>query len=83
MITRVFSKSVVITIHGACRGNGTSSARGAYGVYFGEGSPYNEPGLLPETERQGSNAAVVYAAQRALEILEDRVTRDPSIEERK
>jgi ribonuclease HI len=74
MIVSDFSKSVVVTIHGACRGNGTSSARGAYGVYFGAGSPYNEFDLLPETERQGSNAAVVYAAQRALEIVEDRVT---------
>ena len=68
-----FLSIIIVSIHGACRGNGTSRARAAYGVYFGEDSPYNECGLLPETERQGSNAAVVYAAKRALEIFEDSV----------
>ncbi|KAE9372006.1 hypothetical protein N431DRAFT_456764 [Stipitochalara longipes BDJ] len=80
----IFSCRIVVSIHGACKGNGTSSARAAYGAFFGEDSPYNECGLLPETERQGSNAAVVYAAKRALEIVEDRVTQDirkPAIKE--
>ncbi|PMD13853.1 hypothetical protein NA56DRAFT_636983 [Hyaloscypha hepaticicola] len=68
-----YPRKIIISVHGACRGNGTSSARAAYSVFFGEGSRYNESGLLPETERQGSNAAVVFAAKRALEIFEDRV----------
>ncbi|KAN0110175.1 hypothetical protein V8E51_006562 [Hyaloscypha variabilis] len=77
-------QKIVVSIHGACRGNGTSSARAAYGVFFGKDSPYNESGILPETEHQGSNAAVIYAAKRALEIVEDRVTQDitkPAIKE--
>jgi ribonuclease HI len=68
-----YPRGVIISIHGACRGNGTSSARATYSVFFGKDSRYNESGLLPETERQGSNAAVVFAAKRALEIFEDRV----------
>jgi len=39
---------------------------------------------LPETERQGGNAAVVYAAKRALEIIEDQIApniSNPAIEE--
>jgi ribonuclease HI len=71
-----YPRILIISIHGACRGNGTSSARGAYSVFFGKGSRYNESGLLPETERQGSNAAIVFAAKRALEIVEDRVAHD-------
>jgi ribonuclease HI len=71
-----YRRIVIISIHGACRGNGTSSARAAYSVFFGKGSRHNESGFLPETERQGSNVAVVFAAKRALEIVEDRVTHD-------
>ncbi len=72
---------IVISVHGACRGSGTSSARAAYSVFFGKDSPYNESGFLPETERQGGNAAVVFAAKRALEIVEDTVAHDLGIVE--
>ncbi len=68
-----YPRIVIISILGACRGNGTASARAAYSVFFGKYSDYNESWLLPGTERQGSNAAVVFAAKRALEIVEDNL----------
>ena len=69
----VLPGTIIIFIHGACRGNGTEVAKGAYGVHFCQGSQYNQCGLVPANERQGSNAAVVYAAIKALEIIEDVV----------
>jgi ribonuclease HI len=74
------ARTIFVSIHGACRGNGTEVAKGAYGVHFGKGSRYNQCGLVPGKERQGSNAAAVYAAIRALEIVEDSVLRLNAIE---
>lgn len=67
----IYSRTIVVSIHGACRDNGTPQATASYGVYFGNGSDHNEHGLLPKNERQTSQSAPLFSAQRAIEIIED------------
>jgi len=55
------TRSLVVHIDGACRGNGTPTARPSYGVFFGEGSPYNTYGLLPSNLPQTSTRAEIEA----------------------
>ncbi|CAM6111514.1 unnamed protein product [Calypogeia fissa] len=64
---------VVMWIDGACRANGTSMARAAYGVYLGDDSQYNTSDYLPHHERQTSQAAEIYAANQAMEIVLERI----------
>ncbi|KAI1767937.1 ribonuclease H-like domain-containing protein [Hypoxylon sp. FL1150] len=53
--------TVVVSIDGACCGNGTPSARAAWGVYFGPNSPHNDCGLLDPTLPQTSTRAEIEA----------------------
>lgn len=55
----------VISIHGSCSGDGTDTARGAIGVWFGE-SPKNLRQPLDGVERCTSQIANLYAVIAAL-----------------
>ncbi|KAM7182545.1 ribonuclease H-like protein [Rhypophila sp. PSN 637] len=59
---------ITIYIDGACRGNGTPSARASFGVYFGPSSRYNHYGTLWGDE-QSSIRAELEALERALWIV--------------
>ncbi|QKD49417.2 uncharacterized protein FOBCDRAFT_196854 [Fusarium oxysporum Fo47] len=59
--------SVIIQIDGACRGNGTRSARGGWGAFFGPQSEYNSWGLVPPNAPQTSTYAELYALIGALD----------------
>lgn len=61
--------SLVVSIDGACRGNGTPTARASYGVYFGPDSPFNSFGLLPSSVPQTSTRAEIDALKQALDII--------------
>jgi ribonuclease HI len=61
--------SLVVFIDGACRGNGTPSARASYGVYFGPDSPHNTYGMLPKSLPQTSTRAEIEALSQALDII--------------
>lgn len=56
-------------IDGACPGNGQPWARGAYGIYFGENSRYNEYGVLPGGPTPTSQRAELWAAIMAMEKI--------------
>lgn len=58
--------TVVISVDGACSGNGTPSARGGWGVYFGPDSPYNMSYALFGKIRQTSQRAEITAAAMGL-----------------
>ncbi|KAH9865507.1 hypothetical protein J1614_009092 [Plenodomus biglobosus] len=68
--------SLVVFIDGACRGNGTPSARASYGVYFGPDSPYNTYGLLAQDMPQTSTRAEIEALSQALSIICDITDND-------
>lgn len=72
--------SVVVSIDGACRGNGTRSARAAWGVYFGPQSPHNSCGMLDKSLAQTSTRAEIEALSRALDIIRNDVSRDFSLQ---
>jgi ribonuclease HI len=61
--------SLVVHIDGACRGNGTSSAKASYGVYFGPESPHNTKGQLPQSLPQTSTRAEIEALRQALDVI--------------
>lgn len=63
------TNEIAITIDGACRGNGTNQARGAWGVYFGPRSQHNSRGLLQNGPQTNQRAEIV-AAIKALDIME-------------
>lgn len=65
--------TAVISIDGACRGNGTPSARAAWGVYFGPGSPYNANGLLDPGAPQTSTRAEIEALSQAARIIREEI----------
>ena len=71
--------SMVISIDGACRGNGTPRARAAWGVHFDENSPYNCQGRVPDGCRQTSQYALIFAAMKALERAETVMAGKPWI----
>ncbi|KAL7805972.1 ribonuclease H-like domain-containing protein [Trichoderma aethiopicum] len=72
-------RTVVVSIDGACRGNGTPSAQAAWGVYFGPQSMHNECGLLDATLRQTSTRAEIEALSQALYIIRKYVSKDYSL----
>jgi len=72
--------TIGLWIDGACRGNGTPSARGAYGVYFGNGSPFNCSGTVPLNEPQTSQRAEIRSALAALDQIEAVNARHPEFE---
>ncbi|PTB40353.1 hypothetical protein M441DRAFT_59125 [Trichoderma asperellum CBS 433.97] len=72
--------TVVVSIDGACRGNGTSLARAAWGVYFGPQSTYNSNGTLNPTFPQTSTRAEIEALSQALEIIYKDISKDFSLQ---
>ncbi|KAI6085181.1 ribonuclease H-like domain-containing protein [Hypoxylon rubiginosum] len=68
--------TVVLSIDGACRGNGTPTARAAWGVYFGPQSPHNASGLLDPTLPQTSSRAEIEALSQALRIIRTTISAD-------
>lgn len=72
--------SVVVSIDGACRGNGTPSARASWGVYFGPQSTHNSCGILDPTLPQTSTRAEIEALSRALDIICDSISKDFSLQ---
>ncbi|OWO98648.1 NADH-ubiquinone oxidoreductase 78 kDa subunit, mitochondrial precursor [Marssonina coronariae] len=64
-------QTIVLSVHGACREEGTPNSKGYYGVHFGERSSHNEFNKLPRFEKQSRQAAPLYAIKRAIEIVED------------
>ncbi|OTA06916.1 hypothetical protein A9Z42_0077260 [Trichoderma parareesei] len=75
----VDSRTVVVSIDGACRGNGTPSARAAWGVYFGPQSMLNASGTLDATLPQTSTRAEIEALSQALDIIRHDVSEDHSL----
>ncbi|KAK6007130.1 hypothetical protein QM012_006138 [Aureobasidium pullulans] len=67
-------RTLFVHIDGACPGNGTNSAVGGIGIYFGPSSPYNLSALFnrdivqPPTSQQ----VELIAAIRALEIIREK-----------
>ncbi|KAH0496530.1 hypothetical protein TgHK011_003884 [Trichoderma gracile] len=76
---RVDSRTVVVSIDGACRGNGTPSARAAWGVYFGPQSMLNASGILDAHLPQTSTRAEIEALSQALDIIRREVPEDYSL----
>ncbi|KAI1774248.1 ribonuclease H-like protein [Hypoxylon cercidicola] len=72
--------TVVVSIDGACRGNGTPSARASWGVHFGEQSPHNASGLLESTLPQTSTRAEIEALSQALRIIRTDISGDMSLQ---
>ncbi|CAE7010499.1 hypothetical protein CFE70_001904 [Pyrenophora teres f. teres 0-1] len=68
--------SMVVFIDGACRNNGSPTARASYGVYFGPESPYNRYGLVPDSLPQTSTRAEIEALSQALEVIRAITDRD-------
>lgn len=71
--------TVVVSIDGACRGNGTPNARAAWGVYFGAQSPHNASGVLEAALPQTSTRAEIEALSQALRIIREAISGDYSM----
>tara|TARA_R110002060_G_scaffold65521_2_gene74494 strand:+ start:639 stop:1217 length:579 start_codon:yes stop_codon:yes gene_type:complete len=78
----IWAHTLMVSIHGACKGNGTANPQASWSVYFGNNSNRNECGLLPDPkhERHTSQSAPLYAAKRAIEIVEDSTFKPLGIE---
>ncbi|KAF4634005.1 hypothetical protein G7Y89_g4098 [Cudoniella acicularis] len=63
---------LVITVDGACRGNGTGSAEASYSIFYGRNSPYNTCGRLPSRIKWTSQAAELFAAKKAIKFARER-----------
>jgi ribonuclease HI len=68
--------TMVVYIDGACRGNGTPTARSSYGVYFGPNSKYNTFGRVPSTMPQTSTRAEIEALSHAMSIIRNVTSQD-------
>jgi ribonuclease HI len=62
--------AVVVSVDGACSGNGKPWAKGGYGVYFGPNSEYNVSNPLKEHQPQTSQRAELTACLVALNQIE-------------
>ncbi|KAI1496875.1 ribonuclease H-like domain-containing protein [Biscogniauxia marginata] len=71
--------TVVVSIDGACRSNGTPSARAAWGVYFGPQSPHNASGLVKPDLPQTNSRAEIEALSQALHIIQEVISQDLSL----
>ncbi|KAJ7457289.1 ribonuclease H-like domain-containing protein [Mycena galericulata] len=58
-------RTIVISVDGACSGNGTQSARAGVGIFFGPNSPHNVSESISGT--QTSQRAEILAATKALQ----------------
>ena len=68
--------SITIEVDGACRFNGTPSARAAIGVYFGEGSKYNISKVLRDaapTSQKAELSAGICALEQAFVITTTKI----------
>jgi ribonuclease HI len=63
--------TLTLSIHGSCFRNGAPGAKASYGIFISSSSPHNTSGILPSYLSHKSQNAVLYACQRALEIVED------------
>lgn len=59
-------RTLAVYIDGACRGNGTYSTRGSWGLYFGPNSTLNRCGMLSQNVPQTSNRAEIQALAQAV-----------------
>ncbi|KAK7052584.1 ribonuclease H-like protein [Favolaschia claudopus] len=66
-------RTVLISIDGACSGNGTPSARAAVGVYFGPSSPHNVSRSISgvQTSQRAEILAAIRALRKAKTLLQD------------
>ena len=62
--------ALVVSVDGACAGNGKPWAKGGYGVYFGPNSEYNVSNPLKEHHPQTSQRAELTACLVALNQIE-------------
>ncbi|KAH0404671.1 ribonuclease H-like protein, partial [Aureobasidium melanogenum] len=71
---RAERRTLFVHIDGACPGNGTKSAVGGIGIYFGPSSPYNLSALVTRNFAQPptSQQAELTAATRALELIREK-----------
>ena len=67
------TRSIVISIDGACRGNGRAGARASYGVFWGNDANYNEASVLPEELPQTNQVAELWAVKVSLEQVQRRL----------
>ena len=62
------SKMVTVYIDGSCIGNGGPSAKGGYGVFFGDSHPWNGSFTIPPEDGPTNNKAELMAAIEAIKI---------------
>lgn len=70
---------IVIAVDGACRDNGHSGSRAAYGIYFNLESKFNSAGILDEqpiTNQRAELTAAIEACKLCYQIL-----KDPSVDQ--
>ncbi|KAH0368561.1 ribonuclease H-like protein, partial [Aureobasidium melanogenum] len=67
-------RTLFVHVDGACPGNGTKSAIGGIGIYFGPSSPYNHSALINRNNVQPptSQQAELTAATHALQIIREK-----------
>ncbi|KAJ7143842.1 ribonuclease H-like domain-containing protein [Mycena epipterygia] len=67
------ARTVLISIDGACAGNGTPSARAGVGIYFGPSSPHNVSEAISgnQTSQRAEILAATKALRKALTLLEN------------
>jgi ribonuclease HI len=66
------TNGIIVAVDGACRNNGRSDARAAYGVYFNIDSRFNRAGLLdkgPMTNQRAEITAAFEACKMCLRML--------------
>ncbi|KAH8593212.1 hypothetical protein B0O99DRAFT_627512 [Bisporella sp. PMI_857] len=69
-------RTIIVNIYGTYRAGGPLGGKASYGVFFNEGSDYNTAGYLPPSLSCKSYIAQIYAAQRAIELVEDVVSKE-------
>ena len=62
------SDVLTVFIDGSCSGNGSMSAKGGYGVFWGLNHPWNGSFAMPSDEVATNNKAELQAAIKAVEI---------------
>lgn len=73
------TSTIVVAVDGSTQRENGVSQRASYAVYFGPSSPWNECGIVPGDESDSAIAAKAYAAKRAIEIIEDDISREHKI----
>ncbi|KAJ6619995.1 ribonuclease H-like domain-containing protein [Mycena sp. CBHHK59/15] len=72
----VDTRTVLISVDGACAGNGTPSARAGVGIFFGPNSPHNVSEAIsgPQTNQRAEILAATKALRKASNLLEDVIS---------